>query len=383
MNYAEIQQRIDALAQRFSSERPQRLGLTTLSSSDFDALRDAGFPLIAVPMDAGGTFIDVQHSVRPVCSILRAIAHGDSSVALVCAMHPAVLSNWLLMPHSSEPYESEWQTQRSMVFTEAKDGAFFGTITSEPGSGGDIGLTRAVAHRKGPHYLLDGQKHFGSGLGMVTYMITTAVPEGETEPDWFLLNVQDVHWDGSSGMTLVAPWDGRGMTATQSHSINFHGFPAMRHAWPGQRRQLSIAAAPFIACLFASVIVGIVDTAMSLSRAQLASNRFPRRSFEQLEWVRAEIDSWLLEQALEGMLREAEKSQPNDRVTTQGKIAIAELAESCLSRLCRISGGSSYSRRSPIGQLLEDVRALGFLRPPWGLAFEMLVSSGPWQIPSA
>lgn len=382
MNYSEIQQRIDVLSQRWFTERPERQGRSTLSVSDFDALRQAGFPQVAVPTEHGGAFVDVAHSVRPICGILRSLAHGDSSVALVCAMHPAVLSNWLLRPQSVELYASAWQSQRSQVFSAAKEGAFFGTITSEPGSGGDIGLTRAVAHRRGTQYLLDGQKHFGSGLGMVHYMITTAVPEGETEPDWFLLDVHDAKWDGGEGMTLVAPWDGRGMTATQSHSVNFHGFPAIRHAWPGQRRALSLAAAPLISCLFGAVIVGIVDTAMSISRAQLASNRIPRRSFEQLEWVRAEIDAWLLEQALDGMLREAEKPQPSDRVSTQGKIALAELAESCLSRLGRISGGSSYSRRSPIGHLLEDVRALGFLRPPWGLAFETLLASCQWQIPS-
>ena len=56
----------------------------------------------------------------------------------------------------------------------------------------------------------------------------------------------------------------------------------------------------------------------------------------------------------------------------RGKTAIAELAEASLGRLCRVLGGSSFSRRSPFGFWFEDVRALGFLRPPWGLAFDRL-----------
>ena len=35
-------------------------------------------------------------------------------------------------------------------------------------------------------------------------------------------------------------------------------------------------------------------------------------------------------------------------------------------------GGASYSRSSPFGQWSQDVRALGFLRPPWALAHHRL-----------
>ena len=35
-------------------------------------------------------------------------------------------------------------------------------------------------------------------------------------------------------------------------------------------------------------------------------------------------------------------------------------------------GGGTFSRRSPFASWFEDVRALGFLRPPWGLAYDAL-----------
>ena len=57
----------------------------------------------------------------------------------------------------------------------------------------------------------------------------------------------------------------------------------------------------------------------------------------------------------------------------QGKTAIAELAESTLNRLCKVVGGGSFSRRSPFGHWFEDVRAFGFLRPPWNLAYTTLI----------
>lgn len=47
---------------------------------------------------------------------------------------------------------------------------------------------------------------------------------------------------------------------------------------------------------------------------------------------------------------------------------------SCLAtgRLCRVLGWGTFSRSSPFGHWYEDVRALGFLRLPWGLAYDNL-----------
>lgn len=375
MEYSSIREHVEALAQRWAGERTTRQGRSDLWPSDFEALRAAGYPDVAVPVEFGGAFSSLGSSVRPICEILRTLAHGDSSVALVCSMHAAVLGHWLAFPQTADAHSAAWQAQRQAFFTAAHAGAFFGTITSEPGSGGDISLTRATA-RPGPDgFLLSGQKHFGSGLGITSFMLTTAIPSGETEPDWFVLDVRNANWDGSQGMKILAPWDGHGMSATQSHAISFSDFPAQRSAWPGQRKLLSTTTAAYMGCVLTSVIVGVVETAMSIARSGRANRSAPARPYEAVEWTRAQVDAWLIAQAFEGMLRAAEAPIPQEREVQQGKLAIAELAETCLGRLCRILGGGSYSKRSPIGHLLEDVRALGFLRPPWGLAYDQLIAS--------
>ena len=60
------------------------------------------------------------------------------------------------------------------------------------------------------------------------------------------------------------------------------------------------------------------------------------------------------------------------RATLRAKESVAELAETSLTRLTRVLGGGTFSRRSPFAAWHEDVRALGFLRPPWGLAYDNL-----------
>jgi alkylation response protein AidB-like acyl-CoA dehydrogenase len=207
---------------------------------------------------------------------------------------------------------------------------------------------------------------------MTSYMITAAMPEGETAPEVFVLDMRQVAWDGGTGVTLTAPWDGHGMAATQSHALRFEDFPATRIAWPGQLSRLQKAAGGHNQCLFTAVIVGIVETALAAARPQVARRRDALRAYERVEWTRAEQEGWLIQQAYEGMLRAVEKGRDGRRHVIQGKMAIAELAEAATGRLCRVLGGGTFSRSSPFGHWHEDVRALGFLRPPWGLANDNL-----------
>jgi alkylation response protein AidB-like acyl-CoA dehydrogenase len=367
---------VQVIAADFAQQRRARQARRALDPADFTRLADAGFLLSGVPAEQGGLWEGSAGSTRLVCELLRTLARGDSSVALVCAMHPVVLGFWLVTPAAPEPFAAAWDEQRRAIFQSVLDGAWWGTITSEPGSGGDMLRTRAVARPDGSAigYRLSGDKQFGSGSGVTAYMMSAAVPEGEELPDMFYLAVRDVAWDGSMGITLVAPWDGLGMIATHSHAFRFEEFPATRAAWPGNLASLSTAAQPYVRCYFTAVCVGIVEEALATARTQLQQRRPLLRPYEQVEWARAELDGWLIQQAYEGMLRAVEtKAADAELVSVQGKVAIAELAESALTRLCRVVGGGTYTRSSPFGCWAEDVRALGFLRPPWGLAFDSLL----------
>jgi alkylation response protein AidB-like acyl-CoA dehydrogenase len=347
-----------------------------LVPEDFLRLADAGYPLTAVPAAQGGAWQGARRSTKLVCDLLRVLAGGDPSVALVSAMHPAVLAMWLATEHVEREAQSAWDAQRRFVFETASLGCWWGTITSEPGSGGDIANTKAIARRTPDgSYRFSGSKHFGSGSGIASYMITTAVPEGESEPDLFFLNVKDVPWDGSTGMRLVAPWDGSGMAATQSHAFAFTDFPATRSAWPGHLRDLLKATGGFIPCAFTAVIVGIVETAHALAFEMLYKRAAGLRPYEQVEWTRIDTEVWLIRQAYEGMLRAVETDRDPSLNAARGKLAVADLAESALGKMCRVLGGGTYSHSSPFSHWYEDVRALGFLRPPWGLAYDHRVQA--------
>jgi hypothetical protein len=176
----------------------------------------------------------------------------------------------------------------------------------------------------------------------------------------------------SRGVRLLAAWDGHGMTATQSHAILFEDFPAIRSAWPGRREDTRRFTGGIDQGVFTAVIVGVVESAFAEARRQLRRKIDDTRAYERVEWSRADLEEWLICQAFEGVLRAMETQEFPECDMLKGKTAIAELAESALGRLCRILGGGTFSRHGPLGFWFQDVRALGFLRPPWGFAFDRL-----------
>ncbi|MBV8522396.1 MAG: hypothetical protein JOY71_09775, partial [Acetobacteraceae bacterium] len=204
MEAATVHENIRVVSDEFAMQRRERQQRRELVAADFARLRDAGFPLTGVPVEHGGIWQSVRQSARPICEMLRVLAHGDSSVALVCAMHPVVLNFWMATAQAPPPFDKAWEEQRRSIFRRVCEGAWWGTIASEPGIGGELSKTRATARRGSSDgtYLFTGQKNFGSGSGITSYMITVAVPEGETAPDMFVLDMRETEWDGSAGVTL-------------------------------------------------------------------------------------------------------------------------------------------------------------------------------------
>lgn len=375
----DVRSRVRQLGEGWRAERAERQSRSHLEQADFDALREVGFLRLVVPDGQGGTWVSAAASTRGICETLRGLAGADSSVTLVAAMHLAVVGYWLAHDGEVNP---AWEAQRRAVFASAVAGRQWGTITSEPGSGGDISKTCAVAEPAtgpgasipGDTYRVTGEKHFGSGSGITHFMITTAVPAGESEPALFALAVDGVPWDGSAGMLLRAEWDGAGMAATQSHAMRFDGFPATRVAWPGPLEEVTTVAGPYITAFFVSVVLGVLDEAVRAARTVLGTKRESLGAYERVEWAQADCDHWVAVQAYEGLLRAIESGAGSGALpdAIRAKLAVAELAESSLSRIARVLGGGAYARRSPFSHWYEDVRALGFLRPPWALAHEGL-----------
>jgi alkylation response protein AidB-like acyl-CoA dehydrogenase len=370
MDVAAVQKNAAEIVDRWSPELSVRLQRRALDPADFALLREAGLTLTGVPTDMGGIWQGAALSSRPTGVIFRSLARVDPSVALVATMHPTVLAMWLEQPDEPPADPAAWREQRDRVLSAAKAGHWFGTISSEPGGGGDVMATRATAMRDANgDWRVTGDKHMGSGSGVTSFMITIAVPEGEELPDIFLLDTRELPWDGSRGARLVREWDGHGMAATQSHAFRFDSVVAERHAQRRGAANLVPRMVPVVAYMFSSVIMGVLDAALSEARRRLQPRAERMSAFERISWSKAVNDIWLAEQAFEGMARIIEAGGSPSGVQ-RGKLAISELAEASMLAISKTIGGASYSRSGPFGQWSQDIRALGFLRPPWSLAYD-------------
>ncbi|MCC5888017.1 MAG: acyl-CoA/acyl-ACP dehydrogenase [Gammaproteobacteria bacterium] len=365
-----VEAEVQALALGWRSEGVERRNREALDSRDFDALAETGFTLTGVPQSEGGLFTDLGTCIRPYARMLSALAGVDPSLALVASMHPVVLGYWLGAEASAAG--DGWLQQRRWIYQSARAGAFWGTVTSEPGSGGDILNTRSQAMPEGDRFLLSGDKHFASGSGICSFMITTARDGGEGEPPVFIVDVRHLtRGERSPAMVLTRPWDGHGMRATQSHAWRFEDYPAERHGDPQACAGARPLVAQLSAVLFSAVVLAVVEAALVEARRVLVARADSLRAAEQMGWMEAENRLWLAQQAFEGMLAAVEAGD-GLRATARGKLVLAELAETTLLELGRVLGGGSFSRSQPYGQWLQDARALGFLRPPWSLAMDQL-----------
>ena len=273
-----------------------------------------------------------------------------------------MLSLWLC----ADKQGKEWEKQRAWAFSNAtKD--FWGTVSSEPGTGGDLSKTTCVANRSTNNlemdYELFGAKHFGSGFGISKFMVTTAIPNRENSPDLFVVSPI-----GSNRCKVTSEWNAIGMKATQSHGVEFIGEPAKRVVYRGGMRKLVTATGGFFACCYSAAIVGIVDIALETAREKANLNS----GFAASRWPMIEMEYWKICAYLDSMIQCIEQAENSRDHCVKGKMAIAELAEEILLQLCRVVGGWSLMHNSPYGHWLQDVRALGFLRPPWPLSHKIL-----------
>ena len=307
-----LQDAVRSIVGTWKPQRAERQARRSLDPADFVELRDAGWLRAVVPEAMGGLWRDARSSARGVCEVLRLLATADPSVALVSSMHPSVVSFWLLNP---DPQQPEWEQQRQAVFASAESGEQWGTITSEPGSGGDIGRTRATAtpvdaesFMSGRAYAITGDKHFGSGLGIADRMVTTAIPEGEDDAD-----------DVRARRACPALGRQRGPDVDRRVGRCGHG----RHAEPRHAARSGAGCAPGSTGsterrhrqvlgrssrrLFTAVILGVVDEAVAVAKQQLVPKVGGPARLRASRVDTSDQDHWLAVQALEGSLRAIER----------------------------------------------------------------------------
>ena len=154
----------------------------------------------------------------------------------------------------------------------------------------------------------------------------------------------------------------------------------MRLAWDGALDPITRAGrVRFVASLFTAVVLGVLDEAIAAAHASRSRKKADQlRAYEQVEWSRAELRALARGAGVRGRAAGRRSGRSADRVALPPCAPRRRWPSSPRQRslrLTRVLGGGTFSQRSPFAHWFEDVRALGFLRPPWGLAYDTLFAT--------
>jgi alkylation response protein AidB-like acyl-CoA dehydrogenase len=178
-------------------------------AEDFEALRDAGYLRVAVPVELGG----LGYNLAQVCAEQRRLAYHAAPTALAITMH---LNN-------TGVAADLWRagdTSLEWVLKEAAEGGVFAYGNAEPGNDLPLLYSTARAERVDGGYELYGRKSFGSLSPVWTRLCVHAADNSDPA------NPRIVHAflkRGTPGAETVETWDTMGMRATQSHDTVLDG----------------------------------------------------------------------------------------------------------------------------------------------------------------
>ncbi|MFM0739878.1 acyl-CoA/acyl-ACP dehydrogenase [Paraburkholderia xenovorans] len=163
---------------------------------------------LTVPASLGGAGASLPQALK----VVRAVAHGEPSTALVLVMQ--YLFHVRLQGNPHWPVELRERVAREAV----RDGALINSLRVEPelGSPARGGLPSTIATRSGDGWRIDGRKIYSTGSPGLSWLAVWARSD-ETPPR---VGVWLVPRD-TPGVRVGSEWNHLGMRATGSHELVF------------------------------------------------------------------------------------------------------------------------------------------------------------------
>jgi alkylation response protein AidB-like acyl-CoA dehydrogenase len=295
-----------------------------------------------------------------------ALAHGDASLALVAAMHIALLGR--VRDADAWPAALFEYTSREIANT----GGLINSLATEPemGSPSRGGLPATTARITRDGFALNGRKTFSSGSTVLRWgLISAAVQNDRGEPYLgnFLVEL------ASPGVRIEETWDSLGMRATCSHTVVLENVVVTPDAEVPRASGSALPHERAWSLGVSAVYLGVAETARNYA-IEFARERKPTalggKAISTLPNIReraGRIDL-LLYQArglLVSLARawDAAPSAQFEAAFAAAKMTVTNNAVAAVEQAMRLVGGSSMDRSAPIERHYRDVRG-GLHHPP-------------------
>lgn len=316
----------------------------------FERLHEHGLLALTVAKNLGGSGAGLRHASK----VVRSIARGDPSTALVLAMQ--------YLAHSGER-QAHWPAglYERVAADTVREGALTNSLRVEPelGTPARGGLPNTTARRTADGWRLSGRKIFSTGAPRLTWMSVWARSD---DPDP-LVGAWLVHRE-TPGIRIVENWNHLGMRASGSHEVVFENvLVPFDHALRPTPASQPMPPMPGVALVWGNVLVsGIYDSVARSARDWFVGwlrERVPTAlgaplaSLPRFQEAVGQIETWLLsnqvllDAAIWGTAGPAEGGRVKLLVTQQS-IQAVELA-------LKLSGNPGLMRSNPLERHYRNV----------------------------
>jgi alkylation response protein AidB-like acyl-CoA dehydrogenase len=337
----------------------------TFFHEDFEALRRAGYLLMAVPEEMGGK----GYKVNQVCQEQRRLARRSPATALATNMHlywTGVAADLYRMGDTS----CQWMLE------EAGAGEVFAAGHGEVGNDFPLLMAVARAQPEDGGYKFYGHKIFGSLTPVWTRLGLHAIDDSDPA------NPKIVHAfmpRDTDGYRIEETWDTLGMRATRSDDTILEGafvpdkyIPRVVPAGLAGADAFVLGVFAWAQPTFASIYIGIAERALELAVADArkkTSVAMAGRSMAYNPMIQWEIADMAVE--LDSITAHAERVADDwsngvdhgglwPAKLVAAKYKAVEGAKRIVDLALDISGGGGMFKRSELERMYRDVRAGGF-----------------------
>jgi alkylation response protein AidB-like acyl-CoA dehydrogenase len=323
--------------------------------ANFQDLANAGLLALTVPRERGG----IGAGAREAADVLGTIAYGDSSTALVLAMH--------YIQHASIARSPKWPSH--LAYQLAKEAAesvsLINALRVEPelGSPARGGLPATIAKRTPEGWRITGHKIYSTGSPILKwYLVWARTDEEPARVGSFLVPA------GSAGARVVETWDHAGLRASGSHDVYLDNvLVPLDHeidvrtldGWRGPDTAQLIVHSVFVAAIYDGVARAARDWLIEFLKTRTpASLGAPLATLARAQEILGEIEVRLAINAR--LIRSISSDHDSGQTVTSSeanavKLTVTENAVLITERALSLSGNHGLTRTNPLERYHRDV----------------------------
>ncbi|NKB99274.1 MAG: hypothetical protein GKR90_12380 [Pseudomonadales bacterium] len=348
----------------------------TMPEESFRALQSSGIAAAFVPEDLGGWGL---RSIYDWMLGIRALAHGDGSVAIAINMHLAVSRGMATAFHQSGGKQDS-ASARPLTAIATGDMLICATATE---AGTDNLHPRTEATRTDDGWEINGKKMFVTMSPIATHLAMNLRMRDE-EGDHLATTMMPID---TPGLLPQGDWDALGMRGSGSQSVKFDkvkaGAHAVRSIGPWGEWSTNVLINRTLGNLtLVAAFLGIAEHAHEIVLQSVKTqerNNTPVRLNPGVQQTVGEmeieltqcrgalaqagigVDDWLANAipnppSIESAHELMQSYQAAKWIVNRGAISIVD-------RALDLSGGAGFMNKHPLSRLYRDVRAGPFMQP--------------------